>query len=313
MKTIKKGIRKCIIYITKKPELHYPVFFATLLIVLVMAGCTFTGVKTNNGTEDAYFNVSDKDCAEAVKKYLEMEKKQDYTISLEIYEVAISESDTSKVIEKFKGSDYAKSKDWTDDYVENNIVAVAAYYTVQYDHSKNSGTDGDFIRIFYLEYDDENGLWTIWDNDGGIELDAFLNGSEEWPDCLTKLEDMEFELPTLEDGIIEEAESYPYKTDFYGYITDILESTVSVDKIIWDTGGDYENDYAIINEDTKVTKYVVADDCQFWILKDYWKPCLRLDYKTFSNFLVQNDYSGVWDFSLNADGEIIMIGMQYQP
>ncbi len=144
--------------------------------------------QTLTDSADAYFGASSEDPVETVRKYLIAEKKQDYTISLDIYEIAVSKSDTAKVIEKFRGSDYAKSKGWTDEYVENNIVTVAAYYSARYDHKKIFFDDGEIIRRYYLEYNEKTALWTIWNNDGGVELSAFLSGNMDWPDCLTKPE-----------------------------------------------------------------------------------------------------------------------------
>lgn len=187
--------RKVSLLIAKKPRILLTMMVAVLLIVAV--GCTFTGAKLNDdatgmedetSTSNPYFNVSAAYPAETVKDFLEVEKKQDYTLSLDIYEVAVSDSDSAEIIDRFKGSDYAKSKNWTDEYVEHNISAVAAYYSVQYDHDKIFYTDGEIVRRFYLKYDDATGLWSIWDNDGGIELDAFLNGNMKWPDCLTEPE-----------------------------------------------------------------------------------------------------------------------------
>ncbi len=191
----KKGIRERIVLIAKKPRMLVPTLIAVLLIATVAVGCTFTRAKLNDGAtgtndaasaDDPYFNVSAADPAETVRDFLEAQKNQDYTISLDIYQVAVSDSDTARIIERFKGSDYAKSKNWTDEYVENNIAAVAAFYSVRYDHDKIFYDDGEIVRRFYLKYDDETGLWSIWDNDGGTELRAFSNGSNEWPDCLTK-------------------------------------------------------------------------------------------------------------------------------
>ncbi|MDX9871115.1 MAG: DUF4846 domain-containing protein [Clostridia bacterium] len=181
--------------IAKKLKMIINTLFVVMLIMAVIAGCTFAGAKSNNEVTDTddkmssdgpYFNVSASEPAQTVLDFLEAEKEQEYTLSLDIYEVAFSESYTAETIDKFKGSDYAKSKNWTDEYVENNIVAVAAYYSVQYDHGKIFYDDGEFIRTFYLKYDDKTSLWSIWDNDGGVEIDAFLNGHRQWPDCLTK-------------------------------------------------------------------------------------------------------------------------------
>lgn len=457
----RKSINERITLIAKKPKMAIYTLVAIVLIAAVAVGCTFTGAKTEKETvTDAYFNVSNSDPIETVRDFLKAEKAQDYTISLEIHEVALSESDTAKIIEDFVGREFAESKNWTDEYIENNVVGVAAYYSAQYDHEQIFYNDGDFVRIFYLEYDDETSLWTIWDNDGGIELDVFLNGSQEWPECLIEPESMglvsnedfsdipdivltvaeaqaaedllmhstdypdydyidwrinnikkvytydnfygltidiyemtdeflsnapekvmlpggmsttddgwvwhayfnylvfdadsnSFLLNLVEndcspgtsafdedlaakfeavmfpysdlgltpaEGILEQAVKFPYEIDFRGYIADLSGISVFVDEIIWDTEGNYDNGYAIINDDESVTEYTLAEDCEFWILKNYWYPCQRLDYETFAGFLVTDkDFTEqygaaiLWVFTENEDGEVIMIGMQYQP
>lgn len=197
----KSGIRERITMIAKRPKMAIRTLVAVLLIAAAAVGCTFTGAhqgkisggKGDNSADPPYFGVSATDPVETVREFLETEKEQDYTYSLEIYEIALSDSDTAKIIESFKGSDYARGKNWTEEYVENNIVAVAAYYSVQYDHDKIFYDDGEIVRRFFLKYDEPNGLWSIWANDGGMDLEAFLSGKNKWPDCLKKPEGIKTE------------------------------------------------------------------------------------------------------------------------
>lgn len=153
-----------------------------------------------------------------------------------------------------------------------------------------------------------------------VENDCYPGDEAFTKDLTQKFEEVMFPQFTAQytptEGIIGQAVSYPYDLDFRGYITGISESTVSVDEIVWDTEGNYANGYAIINDDTGVTDYPLASDCEFWLLKDYWYPCQRLTYEAFTGFLAAEaaeEHASVWIFSENAEGDIVMIGMQYQP
>lgn len=158
-----------------------------------------------------------------------------------------------------------------------------------------------------------------------IENDCYPGDETFTKDLTQRFEDGVFPQFTAQftptEGILEQAVKFPYDLDFRGYITSFSETSVSVDEIVWDTeGNDYPNGSAIINDDTGVTDYPLAEDCAFWILKDYWYPCQRLDFDAFAGFLVsdkaftdQCDGATLWVFAENEDGEIVMIGMPYQP
>ena len=170
----------------------------------------------------------------------------------------------------------------------------------------------DYINYLIFDADSDAFLGTLVEIDASPGTVTFTDDlSEMLADLLFPDSDLGL---TPTEGILEQAVKFPYELDFRGYITDFSETSVSVDEVFWDTeGDDYPNGYAIINDDTSVTEYPLAEDCEFWILKDYWFPCQRLDFDTFSGFLETNEYNTLWVFAENEDGEIVMIGMQYQP
>jgi hypothetical protein len=249
---------------TRKRKIFLSALIAILFIVTI-TGCTSTAPVNKQENTDAYFNAAAADPAETVRDFLEAMKEQDYTNSLYIYEIAVSDNDTARIIERFKGSDYAKSENWTDEYIENNITAVAAYYSVRYDHGKIFYDDGEIIRRFYLQLDDETGLWRIWDNDGGIELAAFASGNNEWPECLTKplaLLDQNDGL-TLLERTYEDTDSDGDKESIELYTS----AQIAPDgQMGWDTGHKW---VLLVRKGKEVftlfDEYVQYGELQFWI------------------------------------------------
>ncbi|HOB31118.1 MAG TPA: hypothetical protein PLF08_06430 [Bacillota bacterium] len=99
-----------------------------------------------------------------VTEYLEAEKGKDYVISLTIEKVEISDDETAKIRAMYSGSELAKTNGWTDDYIANNMIAVYAKYTVDYDNTKVPYSEGELEQYFYLTRADLNTDWTIWDS-----------------------------------------------------------------------------------------------------------------------------------------------------
>lgn len=62
----------------------------------------------------------------------------------------------------YSGSELAKKNGWTDEYIAENMIAVYAKYTVDYDNIKVPYNEGKFERYFYLTKKDKNAEWTIW-------------------------------------------------------------------------------------------------------------------------------------------------------
>jgi beta-lactamase regulating signal transducer with metallopeptidase domain len=114
--------------------------------------------------------------------------------------------------------------------------------------------------------------------------------------------------------VLEKADEYTYRDfDFRGYISSLEEERVSVDEIVWDTTGNYDNGYAIINDDNTLATYPLADACEFWLLENHWWPCVRTTWEGLQAYIRADTSDSVWTFRLNAAGEVVQIGYQYRP
>ncbi len=92
------------------------------------------------------------------------ERKRDLgVISLTIESVEISEKGTAHLKEQYTKSDLAKSRGWSDRYIRDNMIAILAKYTVDYDNTKVPYDGGEVIQYFYLLREDKNSPWLIWD------------------------------------------------------------------------------------------------------------------------------------------------------
>ena len=109
-----------------------------------------------------------------VKKYLEAEKNNDYdawistliqekqkaytkeangvfgVISLTVDKAAVSEDETLRMKVRYTGSDLAQQRGWSDEYISENMIVVAAQYTVDYDNAKVPFTEGTLSQNFIL-------------------------------------------------------------------------------------------------------------------------------------------------------------------
>ena len=101
---------------------------------------------------------------ETVQSAIEGQIKKEYTLAVRVDEVAVDEAETKRMIEQYTGSELARSRGWTEEYLERHFLAVRAKYHVEYDHTKTFLDDGDIDQFFYLVEDTETGLWTVVDN-----------------------------------------------------------------------------------------------------------------------------------------------------
>ncbi len=143
-----------------------------LIVVLVLIVTSVFFYMKKEGTSDP---------TEPVRALLEAEKNNDFdaykkvffyppqestrdlgVMSLSIKSVEISEYETKHIIEMYKGSELAKSKGWTDDFVEG-FVAVVANYSVDYDNSKVPFNEGEMVQVFYVARKEAESPWLIID------------------------------------------------------------------------------------------------------------------------------------------------------
>ncbi|WP_160317155.1 DUF4829 domain-containing protein [Oxobacter pfennigii] len=83
-------------------------------------------------------------------------------ISLTIDKVEVSDNRTQRIKEQYTGSDLAKSYGWSDNYIHDNLIAVYAEYTVDYDNTKVPYDEGKITQYFYLVRTNSNSPWRIW-------------------------------------------------------------------------------------------------------------------------------------------------------
>ncbi len=100
---------------------------------------------------------------DAVQADLESRKATGAVISMTIQSVSVSPEETARVRKMYAGSELAEKNGWSDDYIENNLLAVFAQYTVDYDNTKVPYPEGALEQYFYLTRKDEQSSWAVWD------------------------------------------------------------------------------------------------------------------------------------------------------
>ncbi len=98
--------------------------------------------------------------------YIEQHKQSNFdfgVISLTIEEIRLAVRRTCLIRAIYSGSDLAKKCGWTDEHIAENMVAVFAQYTVDYDNRKVPHIEGTLTKYFWLVRDDKTSPWLIWD------------------------------------------------------------------------------------------------------------------------------------------------------
>jgi len=131
-------------------------------IVVALALCGFAAYEF--GLFDPWLQKPSADPPAAVQSAIEGELKKEYTITVRVDEIIVDNDETARMIEMYQGSELAKSRGWTDEYLAEHFLAVRAKYYVEYDHTKTFLDDGNIDQYFYLVENVESGLWTVIDN-----------------------------------------------------------------------------------------------------------------------------------------------------
>lgn len=98
------------------------------------------------------------------------EEYTDYTLSMKVIKSEVDEPETQRQIEHYKGSEFAKSRGWTDDYLEEHFVVVKVRYECELDHSKTSIPDGLLESYVFLERNPKDDIWFIVDRTNPVEV-----------------------------------------------------------------------------------------------------------------------------------------------
>lgn len=134
------------------------------MIAAVLALCAFAAYEL--GLFDRWLQKPSTNPTETVQSAVENQIDKEYTLSVRVDEIRIDEDETRRIRESYSGSELAKVRGWTDEYLAEHFVVVWVKYHVKYDHSKTFMNDGDTEQYFYLTQDERTGEWTIIDNTG---------------------------------------------------------------------------------------------------------------------------------------------------
>ncbi|HKL10381.1 MAG TPA: M56 family metallopeptidase [Clostridia bacterium] len=160
----------------KKPEVHFRGYIGELKDTnrIEYIGRIETISKNDGETgslnSDTWIQEASSEPVQAVKAALLNQEAKDYTISMSIGSIDIDEEETQRVVDRYVGSELARSRGWSDDYLQEHFLVVKANYIVEYDHTKTFMPDGNLEQYFYLTEDIETGLWMIVDNTSANSL-----------------------------------------------------------------------------------------------------------------------------------------------
>lgn len=123
----------------------------------------FTSPEQVSPERFAYSQTEQDAAVAAVRKELEKEAEQEYTISLTIGEITPSPSETAWQWKHYFGQESEQFADWTEEDMLTRFMVVCAQYDVEYDNTKTFLEGGKVKQNFFLTKED--GVWTIWDRE----------------------------------------------------------------------------------------------------------------------------------------------------
>ena len=123
------------------------------------------------GWFDPWLQQKSADPVLTVQSAIEGQAGKEYTRYVRVEEVQIDEEETVRIVAMYSGSDLAKARGWTDEYLDKHFVVVRAIYYVEYDHTKTFMDDGYMEQYFYVTQDTESGKWRISDNTSAHKID----------------------------------------------------------------------------------------------------------------------------------------------
>lgn len=161
-----KYVAKAIFYdagrSAKKAHCVKKIIILAAAIAVVLALCGFACFES--GLFDVWFQTPSSDPVKTVQSAIEGQLDKEYTISIRIEEITIDEAQTEVIRRQYMGSELAASRGWSDEYIENHLIAVVARYYAEYDHTKTFINDGYTEQYFYLAENIESASWQIIDN-----------------------------------------------------------------------------------------------------------------------------------------------------
>ncbi len=122
------------------------------------------GKTAKAGYSDIWIQKPSRGPIEVVQSAIENQADKDYTIAVSFGEAEVDDTETQRQVDRYKGSELAEKRGWTETYLKEHFLIVKAYYYVEYDHTKTFMNDGDLEQYFYLTRDIDTGLWSIIDN-----------------------------------------------------------------------------------------------------------------------------------------------------
>ncbi len=87
----------------------------------------------------------------------------DYVTLFHIYDLSIDADETERMLAVYRGSDFMRMHDITDEYLNAYFLAVRVRYCIDYTCEKTFEPDGFIDRFLYLLYDAEQGKWIVLD------------------------------------------------------------------------------------------------------------------------------------------------------
>jgi hypothetical protein len=129
-----------------------------------------SGTETKGNTDDYNFDYDATDPVDVVRADYMSWLKEDYTISMNVLNAEVDATETQRHFERYKGSELAETRGWTDEYLDQHFIVVKVRYECEFDHTKTFMRDGLLEGYVFLTRDPESGAWTVVDRTSPSEV-----------------------------------------------------------------------------------------------------------------------------------------------
>lgn len=95
-------------------------------------------------------------------------------LNLAIIDIEESEEETNWFIDSYTGSELAKYRNWTDEFI-SRVVALKATYKIDYDNTISPSPEGTLTQVFFVVRDQNDDLWKILEAESPSAQDNLID------------------------------------------------------------------------------------------------------------------------------------------
>ena len=171
VRAVKKRLKNLGSVFAEKQRIWLPILLAA--VVLAAVALIFFGIQ--NSARNQARKLDEEAAVKTVEGFLNNMKEDPSVLDFSLLKVRISNEETEWLREREKevigdtviaqrGGD-EKEFQLTDDFIDNDMIAIYVHYTITIDHTLSWANDGDTKWYYYLVRENQDSPWLFYDKD----------------------------------------------------------------------------------------------------------------------------------------------------